>query len=126
MYVNTYWFNSDSNTLVYILIRQKKVYCNQFCRNMLGCIRRIDVNPGRRNRKGLLYRSVTALCGFLTDHGLSVTEKGSNGGRHMDCNCRWCDKGIKVPLVECDMSYQLRSLVERLRRDTSEGNEFYT
>lgn len=78
--------------------------------------------PGRRNRNGFLYRCITATCGFLTGHELSATEKGYGGGVYMDCNCRWCDKGIQVPLAECEMSPHLRELVERFRGDTLEGN----
>lgn len=80
--------------------------------------------PGRRNRSGLLYQSVTAICEFLTGHELSETEKGYGGGTYMDCNCRWCDKVIRVPIAECGMSPQLRSLAEGFRENTLDGNGF--
>ena len=80
--------------------------------------------PGRKNRKGLLYRCIGGLCGFITGHELSVTEKGYGGGAYMDCNCRWCDKGFRVPLAECSTSPMLADLIDRMRRDDLEGNGY--
>lgn len=39
-------------------------------------------------------------CGFLAGHELSMTEWGYGGGKFVDHNCRWCDKQIKVPVLE--------------------------
>lgn len=40
------------------------------------------------------------ICGFLTGHEISKTEWGYGGGKFADCNCRWCDHVIKVPVKE--------------------------
>ena len=41
-------------------------------------------------------RFIQWLCGVLTGHEISKTEWGYGGGKFVDCNCRWCDKLIKI------------------------------
>lgn len=40
------------------------------------------------------------LCGVLTGHEISKTERGYGGGKFLDYHCRWCDKLIQVPIQE--------------------------
>lgn len=43
------------------------------------------------------------MCGCATGHEMSETEWGYGGGNFVDRNCRWCDKGFKIPKVEEDL-----------------------
>jgi hypothetical protein len=54
------------------------------------------------------------LCGKITRHEISETERGYGGGKFIDCNCRWCDKQIKVPKIELDICPLLQDLMNEL------------
>jgi hypothetical protein len=52
------------------------------------------------------------LCGKLTGHELSKTEKGYGGGKFADQWCRWCDKMFKIPLQEMDWSPEVKDIIQ--------------
>jgi len=74
-----------------------------------------------KNKK--LKKIVQCICGVLSGHEISKTEKGYGGGAFLDCNCRWCDKVIKVPVKECALSPVMGDLINLINSDDKCGKE---
>ena len=68
-------------------------------------------NGQQKLRRSYSIRILEALCGLLTGHEISETEGGYGGGGYMDRHCRWCDKIIKIPISENDISPEFRNLM---------------
>ena len=72
------------------------------------------------NGQFVLYRAkfrlkIEKVCEFLTGHEISKTEKGSDGSSFIDCQCRWCDKSIRVHYRENILEGAFGELVKMLR-----------
>ena len=74
-------------------------------------------NGQRKLKRARLRLCIEWLCGKLTGHEISRTEKGYGGGTHIDCNCRWCDKSIKIPVKENVLSKEFISLMGKVEKD---------
>lgn len=59
-----------------------------------------NTNGNPRLRRAMPRLVLEWLCGILTGHELSETERGYSGKGVMDRSCRWCDKVIRVPVKE--------------------------
>ena len=52
------------------------------------------------------------LCGVLTGHEISNTERGYGGGKFYDYHCRWCDKLIQIPTSEMPSDDWMRDMYD--------------
>ena len=52
-------------------------------------------------RRAKLRLVLEWLCDLLIGHEISNTERGHGIKKgYIDCNCRWCDKHLEVPIQE--------------------------
>lgn len=73
-----------------------------------------------KNKK--LKKVVQYICGILSGHEISKTEKGYGGGKFIDCNCRWCDKAIKVPVSECEFHPVMKDMIDFMMDHDGKNN----
>jgi hypothetical protein len=56
------------------------------------------------------------LCGQLTGHEISITEMNNTNHIYKDCNCRWCDKLIRIHISEIIISQFLLDIVKMTKK----------
>ena len=59
-----------------------------------------------------LYSVVQVVCGWITGHDWSETDRGYHGTDMIDVWCRWCNFRIEIPLAEMPDSEFLKDLFE--------------
>jgi hypothetical protein len=66
----------------------------------IECKNEFYPNGRHKLKRSKLKLFVEWLCETFIGHEISKTERGYDGGRMIDCSCRWCDKTIQVPVEE--------------------------
>lgn len=93
---------------------------NLMPKRWIECKNEFYPNGQRKLRRARLRLALEWFCGVLIGHEISETERGYNGGRYIDCNCRWCDKSFQIPVEEASKSRWLVDFFKEIKRDGSE------